>query len=292
MTPAEAIRNRLLAKLGQSLRDLPALPAVVIEILRETNLPSPSASVVEDLLRRDQALTVQILRVVNSPYYGLSGQIGTVSQAVMVLGLNQVRNLVLGVGASTSLSSKSKGQEDTFKRFWQHAFATATTTQILKQVRKVSPREAEVLYVGGLIHDIGRLFLSTQFAEPYQHVFDAVETRGITMEDAETEIFGMNHSEVGEALARQWEFPEPLLTIVGKHEGPFSVETEGPVHIVHVADALNKHFYFPMTKLPEELINPDSWAWFDFDTEKFERISLIVAEKVEEASEMFTTMAA
>ncbi len=292
MNPSSFTKDRVRAKLVQGLRDLPALPAVVMEILRETNLPSPSASKVEEWLRKDQTLTVQILRVVNSPYYGLSGQIGTVSQAVMVLGLNQVRNLVLGVGASAALSSKIKGQEDTFKRFWEHAFATATTTQILKQFRKISPKESEVLYVGGLIHDIGRLFLSTQFQESYQDVFKAVETHGISMEEAETQVFGMQHSEVGEALARQWDFPEPLLSIVGQHEGPFSAETAGPVHIVHVADVLNKHFYFPVTKLPEEMISPESWAWFGFDEEKFAKVVQMAEEKVSEASEVFSAIAA
>lgn len=287
-----ASRALLRSKLNRALRDLPVLPTVVMQILRETNNPEVSAAKIEEIILKDQALTAQVLRVVNSSYYGLAGQVSSVSQAILVLGLQQIRNLVLSMAASTSFMTDGQCQRDILMKFWQHAFATATTTQVLRQFKSVPPREAEALYVGGLIHDIGRLFLCSQFEQPYARVFALVEETDVTIEAAESEVFGMNHSEVGHELAKAWLFPEPLFSIIGKHEGPFDETTPSYVHLVHIADALNKHFYFPTTQTPQQLIHPLSWEWFGFTEANFGAVTLEVANRVESASELYKAMAA
>src|SRR5436190_6608594 len=112
----------------KSVQDLPALPSVVTRILRETESPDACAQNIERMISAEQALASKVLRVVNSAYYGLSGQVTSLSQAIVILGLQQVRNLVLSVSAISSIKPRTPRQQETMKMFWQHSFGTAAAT--------------------------------------------------------------------------------------------------------------------------------------------------------------------
>lgn len=288
-----SVDNRFLRRtIEKALKDLPALPAVVTRILQETEQPDASAASVEKLLASDQALTMKVLRVVNSAYYGLSGQVTSLGQAVVILGMQQVRNLVLSVGAISSLPIKTPRQQETLKQFWLHSFGSAAAAQIIAKEKRQSARDIEIAFLGGLLHDIGRLFLFANFTEIYDNLIAYAAQRQITIEDAELAFLGMTHGQVGEEMAKAWKLPPLLCSLIAHHEGPFTEESTPLEFTVHLADYLTKHLY----QLGDtgQAIAPDEHAleWLAMSDEQFQELREVTEIKIEEAVQVFGMMAA
>src|SRR5579862_2853858 len=150
--PAVATAQFIQRSIQKTLRELPALPDAVLRVVEETNKQDPSAQQIERFVSSDQALASKVLRVVNSAYYGLSGQVTSLSQSIMILGIQQVRNLVLSVGAISMFEVKGPRQQDTLRRFWLHAFSCAAAAQIIATAKKLDRNSQETVFVGGLLH--------------------------------------------------------------------------------------------------------------------------------------------
>src|SRR5262249_2268269 len=145
--------------LEKKLADLPPLPVVVTRIMETINDPNTSAEDLHRLIALDQGLSSKILRIVNSAYYGFPKRISTITHAVVILGFNTVRNLVLGVSAFGMLSQKSSAAGLNRTKFWEHSVATAVGASVLaKKKRPKSRAVVEEAFLGGLLHDIGELF--------------------------------------------------------------------------------------------------------------------------------------
>lgn len=284
--------NFLRLGLEKSLRDLPALPGIVTQVLQETQSPDVSAQKIEKLLSSDQALASKVLRVVNSAYYGLSGQITSLSQAIMILGMPQVRNLVLSVSAISTMKPKTPRQEETLKCFWLHAFGTANATQSIARAKRLNVGDSETMLLGGLLHDVGRLFLYSTFSQTYDQVLKYAADHQITPIEAEKRLLQMSHSEIGGVMARNWNLPESLTQLIESHEGPFTPETPSTILAVHVGDTVTKHLYeLPEGAVPETL-DPAAETWLGYSPEEFEELRRETAGRIEEAANLFGAMAA
>lgn len=276
----------------KSLRDLPALPGIVARVLQETENPEASAQTVEKLLSSDQALASKVLRVVNSAYYGLSGQITSLSQAIMILGMSQVRNLVLSVSALSALKPKTPRQQETLKLFWLHAFGTAAATQMIAKKKRMKLNDLEVLFMGGLLHDIGKLFLYSMFTQTYDQVLKYAQDKEIPVLAAEERMLGLTHGEIGHAMAQNWKLPGTLADIIAKHEGPFTSETDPMLLAVHVADRLTQNLYFTTETIVESPIEPIAEQWLVMTEEDLAEIREEIDKKLEDASAVFGLLAA
>lgn len=276
----------------KSLRDLPALPGVVSRILEETNDPNSSAQTIEKLLSSDQALASKVLRVVNSAYYGLSGQVTSLSQAIMILGMLQIRNLVLSVSAISSIKPKTPRQQEMLKQFWLHSFGTAAATQILAKEKRMKVDDAEALFLGGLLHDIGLLFLYSMFTQTYDQVVRYAEEKQLSRTEAEEKLLGLTHPQIGAAMAAQWNLPETLATLINLHEGPFIEGAEPTVFAVHIGDHLTKRLYDKDGKLPVSELDPIALAWLDYTDEQLQELQEKTDKKIEEASALFGLLSA
>lgn len=276
----------------KSLRDLPALPGVVARVLQETANPETSAHAVEKLLRSDQALASKVLRVVNSAYYGLSGQVTSLSQAIMILGMPQVRNLVLSVSAINTMKPKTPRQHETLKLFWLHAFGTAAATQIIAQRKRMRVNDAEALFLGGLLHDIGKLFLYSMFTQTYDQVLKYAHDKQISACEAELKMLGMTHSHIGSTMARSWNLPESMATLIEEHEGPFEGNEDPTVYAVHIGDSVTKHLYYSSDNIVVRPIDPVAHEWLAFTTEELDALGSETTKKIEEASSLFGLLAA
>src|SRR5438093_1337301 len=152
----------------KKLADLPPLPAVVTRIMETVNNPDTSAEDLNKLISMDQGLSSKVLRIVNSSYYGFPKRISTITHAVVILGFNTVRNLVLGVSAFGLLGQKSMPYGLNRAKFWEHSVATAAAGSVLAKRRLSKVRSAaEEAFIGGLLHDIGALFLDSYFPVQY-----------------------------------------------------------------------------------------------------------------------------
>ncbi len=275
----------------KSLQELPALPAVVMRVLKETESPTVTSAQIEKLICSDQALAAKVLRVVNSAYYGLTGQVNTVSQAIVILGMQQVRNLVLSVSCISAIKAKTARENEILAALWLHSFGSAAAAQILGRHKHIEGRDLEVLFIGGLLHDIGRLFLFSNFARTYEKALQTAAERQIPLDQAEQEILGISHCEIGEIMAQKWNLPNALAEILAGHEGPFNESTAPALYLVHLADWL-------MYTLEEEghdfakRPDPRAMAWYGLEEEEFGAVREEIREKVANAAQIFGLLAA
>jgi putative nucleotidyltransferase with HDIG domain len=278
--------------IAQSVHELPALPGVVAKVLQETENPDACAATIERLISSEQALAAKVLRVVNSAYYGLSGQVTSLSQAVVILGMHQIRNLVLSMSAISTMQQRTAKQHETLRLFWLHSFGTAAATQHIAKHKHFNVRDAETVFVGGLLHDIGRLFLFTNFARTYDQVMKYAESRGVTIEEAEERLLGMSHGMVGALMAEHWKLPEVLIELIGGHEGPFGEREDALLYSINVGDWLTKHLYSDEETLRPSEAAPEAIAWLGFGDAELERLRRETEMKIDEAAQLFGLIAA
>lgn len=237
MNPNDPQLQQIRARIARAIQELPALPNVVMRVLRETQNETISATHLEKLIGTDQAIASKALRIVNSAYYGMSKQVDTLSQAVVILGIQQLRNLVLSLSAMSMIKAQTPAQREMHRKFWTHSLATAIGAQQLTRHKRLNVTEQEFSYVAGLLHDVGRLFLFTNFTETYLEIERLVES-GHTLRNAEIEALGLTHAQVGQVLAHVWKFPERLSEVMVNHEGPFNADSCQVTMAVHAAHVL------------------------------------------------------
>jgi HD-like signal output (HDOD) protein len=277
----------------RSVQDLPALPSVVTRVLKETESPDASASTVERMISSEPALTAKVLRVVNSAYYGLSGQVTSLGQAIVILGLQQVRNLVLSVSAFNSIKPKTPRQHETMKQFWLHSFGTAAATQLICQKKRLSIQDTETAFVGGLLHDIGRLFLFNNFTQTYDQVLKYAEQKQMPVEHAEKKLLGLTHGEVGGQMGECWKLPKNLVRLISTHEDPIQGETLDPLCCaLNIADWITKDLYFDLDRITTEGPSVAAMEWLQFSDDEFEWLKDEVSKKIDDAQQLFGLMAA
>lgn len=276
----------------KSVQDLPALPGVVSRILKETESPDACAITIERMLSSEQALASKVLRVVNSAYYGLSGQVTSLSQAIVILGLQQIRNLVLSVSAFSSIKPRTPRQQETMRIFWLHSFGTAAATQIIAQRKRFPVQDAETAFVGGLLHDIGRLFLFSNFTQTYDQVLRYAEQKKMPIEMAERRLLGLDHGEIGAYMGEHWKLPKTLVKLIGEHECPSAEEADPLLFALNIADWITKDLYFDMDKV--EVVPPPDYVmqWLNFTPEEMETLRDETQQRVEDAQQMFGLLAA
>ena len=196
-----------------TIQDLPTLPQVVGRIIATTEDDHASAQDLTHILETDHAISARILRLANSPYYGLSQEVESIRRAVVVLGFDAVRNLALATSVVDVFSQKSQialTPED----FWMHSFGTAKASQILAEshCRVESP---DGCFTSALIHDIGKYLLAIVLENEYLEIAVAAHGRRCDLRDLEIKKMGVDHAEVGSWILNKWHFPLVFTEVVG-----------------------------------------------------------------------------
>lgn len=271
----------------KALQDLPSLPNVTEKVLRETESPDASAANVEKLISTDQSLASKVLRVVNSAYYGLPGQVSNLSQAIVILGMQQVRNMVLGVSAIGMMKAKTPRQIEQLRLFWLHSFGATAAATFFADAKKLSPKDKEIVFVAGLLHDIGKLFLFSNFTQTYDQVTGYAATKNVSEEEAESFLLGMNHAEIAAEMAQMWKLPENICQLLKSHEGDFGGSTDPVLYVLHLADYATKYLYSGTEAQFAPGYQQEAFDWLGFDEAKMTELFEHVATKVEDASTLF-----
>ena len=229
----------LLRKIINDNRELSALPQTLVEVLRVARDEKSSADQIARVLLRDQAMTANVLRIVNSPFYGVGRNIGTVSQAVMTIGVWQVTALAL----STSVYHLTTNWRSSLDRvrFWRHSLEVAIASRMIAE--RIGYAKAEDAFVAGMLHDIGILILENSFPEQFERVWSlAPESSNVIA--LEEEVFGTNHARVGQFLLQHWFLPQHICEAVGKHHSSVAADSRQPgstvSQIVRLAHILSK----------------------------------------------------
>ncbi|MCX7799402.1 MAG: HDOD domain-containing protein [Fimbriimonadales bacterium] len=221
-----------------AVKGLPPLPAVVARILEETEKEDVSAIQVERILSSDQALVAKVLRIVNSSYYGLAGQVRSVSQAIVILGMQQVRNLVIGVSAMSLIEAKNPSDAEALKSMWRESFSTAIGARAIGKLKGYGEIQLELLFVGGLLANIGRLFLLAYFPELFRQVREMATFKGVPEIEVERPVLGVTHKEIGGMLAEHWKLPADLTTLIRAEEPPKDPGLREDFHAIRASSLL------------------------------------------------------
>lgn len=212
------------------------LPQVTSQVLRLVDNPNASPRQIGALIERDAGLASKLLKTANSAYYGAPGKIKTVSQAISVMGLSAVRSVV--VGQAYQQMTAVRGASKRFDRlaFWQHGLATATAARVLAKFK--GWRDPEEAFLAGLLHDAGRLVMDRFLPNEFDQIIIVAYERVIPLTEAEREVLGYTHVEVGDLLGEQWNLPDSMREPLCRHHEDVSFE-ECPLGcIIHAANVL------------------------------------------------------
>jgi putative nucleotidyltransferase with HDIG domain len=223
-----------LAPVMTSLRDLPALPSIVLDLIHTLGRENVDVTALAEKMSRDQALAAKMLRLANSSFYGLAGKVKTVKQAIVVLGFDSARALVVASNVIGGIQGGASRQVDVAD-FWRHSIATALCAKNLARQAGIDPDAA---FIAGLLHDIGRLVLATRFPAEYARVQDDCERNDTPVDAAELRVFGLDHQRAGQMLAEAWKFPPLILRAIGQHHAPASADLGDLPGVVHAANAM------------------------------------------------------
>ncbi len=233
------MKEEAIKRVVDGIAGLPTLPLILDKTTRMLDDPDVSASDVGRVIVKDQSIASKVLRLVNSAFYGCPRQISTISQAVVILGFNIVKNIVLSVSVFESFSQDSETDEFDRYAFWEHSIACGAATRVIS--KHLGVKDSEEAFVGGLLHDIGKLVLEQFLTEEFLKIVHLVQEKGISITEAEKEVLEITHPQVGRYLAQKWNLPQLLEETIAYHHDPTSADFQHKlVSAVHLADAIVK----------------------------------------------------
>jgi HD-like signal output (HDOD) protein len=224
----------------RSVTSIGTLPEVTSRIIATVEDPKSSASQLNRIVSNDPALVTRILKVVNSAFYGLSGQIGSIERAIVLLGLNAVKNIAVAASLGQLFRGVKLGRQFTAKDVWTHCLAVGITARDLATRMKLPL--ADEAFLAGMIHDVGLLISLQTAPETLREVCEtAASDPAASFCQLEEQLIGHDHQALGMALAEQWRFPRSCQLVAGYHHHPADLsDSEHPmlVNLIFVADTL------------------------------------------------------
>jgi len=259
------------AQLLQSIDKLRPLPSNATRILRALDKPDTTASMLADMLGLDQALASQVLRMANAASLGYGPECTTLSAAIMRLGFKRIKTLVMGAAVSDNLNKSLPGYRLGPGQLWNHAVATATIAQWLAQ--RFSYPNPEEAYIGGLLHDIGKLLLDQYLLLDYQAFLDMVYREKRLLWQAEEALIGLNHAQVGGLMAEKWSFPSVLVDAIRYHHAP-SLAFDHPkiAAMVNLASAIATNEAIGLTDPYGDVPHPEALNILNLNQESYEQL--------------------
>jgi len=218
------------------MKSFPSMSGVAAKVLKLLDDPDSSAGQVERLLKQDPSLTVNLLKLTNSAYFGIPSKVGSVRHAIAMLGWKRLSKLVMAACVSAITDRKIPGYDLPPGVLWQHSVAVSVTAEGLMRELKVA--ESDEIFTAALLHDLGKLILGGFVEEDLKEI-QTLAARGIPFQTAEQEVLGTDHAEIGALMLESWSFPPNLVSAVRWHHDPDSApETSAMMDIVHVANVL------------------------------------------------------
>lgn len=226
-----------LKKVIAGIDDLPTLPRTVLKITELINDPKSSAKDLARIITDDQVLTARLLKLVNSSFYGFPQRISTVTNAIVLLGFDAIRSLLLTTSVFDLFGGRSRKRKQDQEKFWDHSLGCAVGAKVIGNFLRHD--KIEELFVSGLLHDIGKIVEMLLMPSEFAKVVTTINKGNILMVTAENQVLGYNHAEIGKLLAEKWNLPVKLVQVIAHHHQPnlagtFILEAS----IVHLADIL------------------------------------------------------
>lgn len=221
----------------KEIKNLKPVPAIAGQIVEMADLPSCSMTDIADIMQYDPAMTAHLLRTCNSAYFGLSHPVESVRDAVAILGIDQIVELALLNAGSQQLLMEQKGYDLRQGAMWKHAVSSAL---IAKEIaRKKIPEKRNTIFTAALLKDIGKVVLDRFIQASLPKIEGLVKNYGFSFIEAEKEVIGTDHAEIGGMVAKMWKFSPTLVHIIRNHHlTDHTMEKVPDVAIVYLADCI------------------------------------------------------
>ncbi len=214
-------------ELVNSVKDIHAMPSVIVKALNIMKKPTASMKELGDIVMFDQSLTIKILALVNSAYYGFSQQISSINIALSLLGMVKVKNIIVAVAMKPMMSNAGD------KELWKHSMRVAAGCEYLANLTKVT--DSDEAFISGFVHDVGKIVLHMSNEKLYEKVLKAVSD-GADILDAEKKYYESDHVKTGSLLAKRWQLPILLANIISYHHAPSLSSIPVPCNLVSLID--------------------------------------------------------
>jgi len=276
----QELKNRL-----SSIKSLPTLPVVADNVMKLIRNPDSTAYEIAEAISQDQSMASKVLKTANSAYYGFPRKITTIHYAIVLLGLNNIKNIVLSSSIMGQFPKKNQNLLFDRKEFWKHSLLCGIISKKISEHMGI--KNSEEMFMCGLLHDFGKLILDTFFQEEFIRALQLAHEHQLTLMEAENRIFGFNHSGVGALLLRKWSLPSSLVRAVEFHHDPEeSLNAFRTASIVHVSDYLCRITGLGNSGgsvLPE--LNKKSFKLVDLTSEQIKGLSLQIVKEFKTATE-------
>lgn len=213
------------------LTDLPSMPVLLVEALQQINGQQDLTTLIDKIIL-DPAMTLRILRIVNSPFYGMPREIGSLREAIVLLGFNRIRNVLVSFCFSNMLIARHK--DFNYRQFWHHSMAVA---ECARQLACLSGNSPDFAFTAGLLHDIGRLVIDRLFPDEFNQIIHESATTPLI--ETERRILGFDHMSIGGMAAQHWNLPVAIQQAIEQHETPPEADTDKSLEwLIYTANVL------------------------------------------------------
>jgi putative nucleotidyltransferase with HDIG domain len=206
--------KQILQKLDR-IREIPTLPSIVFELNKQLQDPDASVARISQTIEKDQAMALKILKLVNSAFYGFQHKISDIRNAVVLLGFNAVRNAIVSLAVIEAFGKNTKLKDFDITDFWKHSLAVAVASKSISvKSRTNSPDNC---FVGGLLHDVGKVIMAQYLQELFASVWNAMQKDMTTFYEAEKKVLPTHHAVLGAHLVTKWQLPQGLVEAIRWH---------------------------------------------------------------------------
>ncbi len=272
--------NKNIDEIVQKIEQLPSLP-IISEKMQKLLFNSDDVSIkqIGNVIESDPPLAVKILKIVNSSFYGMLNNVSTIEHALVILGINEFKNVILGFSIQKYFVNSNKNFDP--KRFWKHSVICSQIAKFLSKHFKII--DDGTYFLAGLTHDIGKLVIDQYFHKDFIAITNYITTNKTTFSSAEKEIMGVTHYQIAAKLLQKWNFPKKIIMQIFYHHAPWYDKefTQGSI-IIYLSNILTKIAGFTCFE-HEKAISPNNCmtsSVFDFinkngfeiDQESFEKL--------------------
>jgi putative nucleotidyltransferase with HDIG domain len=235
----EELGNKNLQRIISSMKTVPSLPMLYLELMKELDTPDKSPDAAEKIISQDIGMSAKVLQLVSTAFFGRRDHVSSPSQAVELLGLNTIKSLALSVQVFSQFDSNLI---DTLSlhEIWNHSMSVGDCAKFTAETMGMESEEVDHAFIAGLLHDIGKLVLANNYPKRYHEAIELAANEDMEMFEAEYNVFGAAHTKIGAYLLGIWGLPDPIVDATAFHHTP-SCQPDGvsrPVTAVHMANVL------------------------------------------------------
>jgi HD-like signal output (HDOD) protein len=265
---------------------MPSLPTTVSKVLEVCNNPKASPIDLDRVIQLDPVLMGRVLKLINSAYYSLGTQVTSIVRAIIMLGVNTVKNLALSSAVLDRVSSKKDFRALNMDAFWRHSLCVGVTAKLIAKTRGIDPKGLEEYFAAGLLHDIGKIPLNNALADEYVQTMSTADRERISLFAAERQILMLDHCEAGGVVSDNWKLTGAIADTVRWHHDldGYSGENADVLRTVAVADffANREGIGFSGNRYPDK-ISPEIFSLLEIGKSLLEELEEPVNAEIEKA---------